>query len=58
MPCYEPKFRPKPAVTPWEIAAIITLGVPGIWLLINTFFGAMPVMERLGAVICRHLFGI
>lgn len=55
---YEPKFKPKPAVTRREIAAIIALGVPGLWLVINTFFASMPVMERLGAVICHHLFGI
>ena len=55
---YEPKFKPKPVVTRLEIAAIIVLGVPGLWLLINTFFGAMPVIERLGQFICHHLFGI
>lgn len=58
MPCYEPPFRPKPVIRRWEVIAIIVLGVPSLWLLVNTFFGAMPVIERLGQFICHHLFGI
>lgn len=55
---YEPKFKPKPLIRPWEIALIIALGIPGIWLSIQVFFGSMPLIERLGAFICHHLFGI
>lgn len=57
MPCYEPKTRPKPVIRPWEIAAIILLGVPSLWLLINTFFGAMPLVEQFGRFICHNLIG-
>lgn len=55
---YIPPMKPKPVVTAWEMALIVGLGIPGLYLVINTFFGAMPLIERLGAVICHHLFGI
>ena len=55
---YEPKCKPKPLVRPGEMALIVILGIPGIWLFIRVFFGSMPLVERFGAFVCHHVFGI
>jgi len=40
-----------------EFCVGVLLGVPILWLGINTFFAAMPLAERFGQFVCHHLIG-
>ena len=53
-----PDFQPAKPVQAWEMAAIIVLGIPALYLGIQVFFGSMPLVERFGRFICQHFLGI
>lgn len=38
---YEPKFKPKPVVTCWEMVLIVVIGVVVLWWGIPAYFRAV-----------------